>query len=67
MNKPDVYLTARQVRERYGNCSDMAIWRWLHDEKLNFPKPLVINARRLWKVTDLEAFEAQQSQKQEAA
>ncbi|GJD51767.1 hypothetical protein OPKNFCMD_4525 [Methylobacterium crusticola] len=67
MSKSVVYLTARQVRERYGNCSDMAIWRWLRNEDLSFPKPLTINGRRLWKEGDLEAFEKQQAIKQEAA
>ena len=67
MLKPDIYLTARQVRERYGNCSDMCIWRWLNDTAMNFPKPLVINSRRLWKIADLEAFEVRQATKTEAA
>ena len=67
MNKPDIYLTSRQIRERYGNCSDMCIWRWLNDDSMEFPKPLVINRRRLWKVADLEAFELRQASKQEAA
>jgi aromatic ring-cleaving dioxygenase len=53
----DVFLSARQVRERYGNRSDMALWRWLRDEKLNFPKPLYINQFRYWKLTELVAWE----------
>ncbi|MBY0256351.1 hypothetical protein [Methylobacterium sp.] len=67
MSKVDIYLTAKQVRERYGNCSDMCIWRWLNDDAMRFPKPLVINGRRLWKIADLEAFEIQQATKTEAA
>ena len=36
--KPTIYLNAAQVRTRYGGVSDMALWRWLHDEDLKFPK-----------------------------
>jgi len=43
-----IYLNAAQVRTRYGGMSDMALWRWLQDETLGFPKPLVINNRRFW-------------------
>jgi predicted DNA-binding transcriptional regulator AlpA len=51
------YLNASQVRRRYGGVSDMALWRWLHDEKLGFPQPLRINRRRFWKERDLIAWE----------
>ena len=37
-----IYLNAAQVRSRYGGMSDMALWRWLRDETLGFPKPLII-------------------------
>jgi hypothetical protein len=52
-----VYLNAAQVRSRYGGVSDMALWRWLHDEELGFPKPYRINRRRFWKACDLTAWE----------
>jgi hypothetical protein len=52
-----VYLNAPQVRSRYGNISDMTLWRWLHDEKLNFPDPHRINRRRFWKIAELTAWE----------
>jgi len=53
----DVYLRAREVRERYGGVSEQALWRWLRDEKLNFPKPFYINQFRYWKLTDLVRWE----------
>ncbi len=56
----DMLLTAKQVRTRYGNVSDMALWRWLRDEKLEFPKPIVINNRRCWKFSDLAHWELMQ-------
>ncbi len=52
------YLTARQVRERFGNVSDMSLWRWLHDPKLGFPQPIRIQRRRLFNEEEIAAFEA---------
>ena len=54
---PPTYLTSREVRRRYSDISDMSLWRWLHDEKLQFPKPTVIQKRRYWQVAQLEAWE----------
>jgi predicted DNA-binding transcriptional regulator AlpA len=51
------YLTAAQVRARFGGISDMALWRWLHDDELGFPQPLRIQGRRFWKAADLTAWE----------
>jgi len=55
--KPTIYLNAAQVRTRYGGVSDMALWRWLHDEDLKFPKPLRINGRRFWNERELTAWD----------
>jgi hypothetical protein len=35
----------------------MTLWRWERDQRLRFPKPLVINGRRYWKLRELEAWE----------
>ena len=51
------YLNAAQVRTRYGGVSDMALWRWLHDEDLGFPKPIRIKGRRFWLLSSLIAWE----------
>ena len=51
------YLNAAQVRARYGGVSDMALWRWLQDQQLGFPKPFRVNRRRFWKVSDLADWE----------
>lgn len=59
-------LPATPVRARYG-VSDMTIFRWLADPKLGFPQPIRINGRRYWRLADLQAFEARQASKQEAA
>jgi hypothetical protein len=68
MNSDDVLLTSRQVRSRYGNISDMSLWRWLRDERLNFPRPLVLNKRRYWRLRELIAWErARAADRMEAA
>jgi predicted DNA-binding transcriptional regulator AlpA len=52
-----VLLNARRVRQRYGGLSEMSLWRWLNDERLAFPKPLIVNTRRYWWQHELEAWE----------
>jgi predicted DNA-binding transcriptional regulator AlpA len=53
---PAGYLKSKHVQERY--CvSAMSLWRWLHDDKLRFPKPMYIGKRRYWKITELEEWE----------
>jgi len=39
----------------------MALWRWLNDEDLEFPQPLVINKRRFWNAAELTAWERSQA------
>ena len=55
------FLTSAQLRRRYGNLSDMALWRWLNDEELAFPKPIVVNRRRLWRESSLDEWDARQA------
>lgn len=55
----EIFLTAAQTRSRYGNASDMWLWRRLHDHS-GFPKPMTVNRRRLWKLSELEAWERAQ-------
>jgi predicted DNA-binding transcriptional regulator AlpA len=50
-----VFLSAAQVRERYG-VSFMWIERRLADHP-DFPRPLYIGRRRFWKLASLEAWE----------
>jgi predicted DNA-binding transcriptional regulator AlpA len=57
----DKYLSAPQVRDRLGGISDMTLWRWLNDDTLTFPKPLVINRRRFFALDEIEEFEAAHS------
>ena len=56
------FLTAKQVRHRYGNVSDMTLWRWIRDPKLDFPKPFYIGKHRFWAEADCDAFDERQQQ-----
>ncbi|GAB5430334.1 MAG: hypothetical protein Devi2KO_37930 [Devosia indica] len=58
VSQPNRYLTATQVRARFGNISDMTLWRWLQDDALGFPKPMVINRRRLFREDQIIDWEA---------
>jgi predicted DNA-binding transcriptional regulator AlpA len=54
--KDERFLTSKAVRARYGNCSDMWIYRRLHDDS-GFPRPIEISGRRFWKLSALIAWE----------
>ena len=61
------YLTATQVRQRFGAISDMTLWRWMRDERLGFPAPVLINRRRYFPVSDIAAFQERHAARQSAA
>ena len=62
----DVLLTSKQVRARVGGVSDMCIWRWMRDERVQFPRPLQMNRRNYWKLGDLRRWQAAREQQQAA-
>jgi predicted DNA-binding transcriptional regulator AlpA len=49
-------MSAKDVKELFGGISDMSLWRWLQDEKLDFPRPVVIQRRRFFRAAEIEAF-----------
>jgi hypothetical protein len=53
----DIYLTAPQVCERYGNITSMTLHRWLRDERMEFPQPDYFGRLRFWKLSILEDWE----------
>lgn len=55
-DEADKFLTATQTRARYGNVSDMWLWRRLHDGT-GFPQPMVLGTRRYWRLSELVAWE----------
>ncbi len=53
------FTTGPQVLERY-QITEMTLWRWLKDDKLDFPKPMKIRRLRFWDPADLDAFDTRQ-------
>lgn len=53
---PHKRIPAREVRELCGGISDMSLWRWLNDEELGFPRPIMIGRRRYWREADVLAW-----------
>jgi hypothetical protein len=56
MNDVNSYLPAADVLKRYRVC-DRTLDRWLQRIDLDFPKPLLINRRRYWRVEELLNWE----------
>lgn len=56
MNNDGQFLPARKVWERYGVTS-MTLYRWIADNRLNFPAPHYFGRLRFWRLSDLEAWE----------
>ena len=51
-----VFLPARKVLDRY-NISGMSLYRWIRDERMNFPEPVYFGRFRYWKLSDLVRWE----------
>jgi len=54
----ETYLTARQVRQRYGGASSTWIKRRLAND--SFPVPVYLAGSRFWRIIDLIAWDAAQ-------
>ena len=54
----ETYLTAPQLRKRFGGRSDVWLWRLLNDERANFPKPVIVRRCRYFPLSEVEAWEA---------
>lgn len=52
----NVFLTGPQVLARY-SITEMTLWRWLKDQRVGFPQPMVVNRRRFFCLDDLIAWE----------
>jgi predicted DNA-binding transcriptional regulator AlpA len=49
------WLSVAKLTAMLGVTS-MTIWRWEKSEKLAFPKPTVINDRKYWNRSDINAW-----------
>ena len=56
----EALLPARKVQLRY-DIADRTLDRWLSVAGLNFPRPVVINRRRYFKVDELRTWERQRA------
>lgn len=57
LQKIDYHMDIADVAERYGKTI-RTIERWIADEKLGFPKPIVINKRRFFRASELQQFDS---------
>jgi hypothetical protein len=55
----DELVSKKTVAEEFDSCTK-TIDRWEDDPKLRFPKSLLINRRRFWRRSELEAFKRAQ-------
>jgi predicted DNA-binding transcriptional regulator AlpA len=51
-----IRLPSRAVRERY-QVTNRTLDRWILNEKLGFPKPIMINGRRYWDEAEIVEWE----------
>ena len=49
-------LPAKKVQQRY-DVADRTLDRWLESKTLGFPRPVLINTRRYWRIAELEQWE----------
>ena len=53
----ETWLTDRQIRELNGNQSGMALWRWRHSWRVEFPPPdAVIGGRNYTRLGTFRAW-----------
>ncbi|MFS2175632.1 helix-turn-helix transcriptional regulator [Rhizobium pisi] len=55
------YITASEVRQRFGNVCRKTLYRWIRDPAKNFPVPIRIGRRCLWNDAELRAFVAKKT------
>lgn len=51
------FVTSIDVCNRYG-VTTMTLWRWLNNDNVNFPKPIYINRRRYFRISDVLEWES---------
>ncbi|MFZ5690550.1 MAG: hypothetical protein ACOY5F_04785 [Pseudomonadota bacterium] len=64
--KPKRLIRSAALKKRYGDVSDMWIWRRLHDGS-GFPQPYRFGRIRMWDEDELDAFDRQCAGGREAA
>ncbi len=52
------HLTLHHLCERF-QCSPMSVWRYRHNPKWAFPRPIRVGRRLLWLLDEIQAWEEQ--------
>jgi len=65
MDTPDMLLPARLVLARYTICGK-TLDRWVHNPRLGFPAPILINKRKYFRIIDLQEWERLSARRQGA-
>ena len=53
----EAMIGSQKATARYNHKCRLTLYRWMRDEKLNFPQPVKINRRWYWKLGELRAWE----------
>ena len=60
----ETLLNSGQVKASVGDVTDMCLWRWTRDPRVQFPAPdMVINGRRYWQVGTIRRWKTEQAAK----
>ena len=58
MSEVDTMLNAKQARAASGAGTKMTLYRWQHDDRVQFPPPdAVINNRNYWRASTIRAWQ----------
>jgi predicted DNA-binding transcriptional regulator AlpA len=57
LNSDKQYIIRRKLRARFGDISEMTLWRWERDKRLEFPRAVTINGRKYYDLAEIEAWE----------
>ena len=63
-------ITAKQLREILGDCSEMHLWRLLNDQKyraLKFPRPIPINRRNYFRLSEVRRWISERAKENQSA
>ena len=53
----ETYITATELRARFGGRSEVWLWRLVNDARAAFPKPVIVRRYRYWRMSEIEAWE----------
>lgn len=53
----ETYITAADLRARFGGRSETWLWRLVNDNRANFPQPVIVRRYRYWRLSEIEAWE----------